>query len=284
MKLTTPKSDGFAMPAEFDRHHGTILVFPERPGSWRYGAKAAQQVFAEIAARLAQCEQVYMLVNERTRSIAETMLPQAVRLLDIPTDDAWARDIAPTMVRNAAGAVRGISWQFNAWGGDYDGLYPDYQQDDAAADAICTALGIYYYDARPFVLEGGAIHSDGEGTVLVTEPCLLSKGRNPEMTKAQITEQLREYLGAEKVIWLPYGIYNDETNEHIDNVCAFTAPGADGGRERSAVCDEPCGLRTALPYNRRQGQTFCHSQAADSQNTHLHYAGGFGRLRFLCRG
>lgn len=226
MKLTTPKSDGFAMPAEFDRHHGTILVFPERPGSWRYGAKAAQQVFAEIAARLAQCEQVYMLVNERTRSIAETMLPQAVRLLDIPTDDAWARDIAPTMVRNAAGAVRGISWQFNAWGGDYDGLYPDYQQDDAAADAICTALGIYYYDARPFVLEGGAIHSDGEGTVLVTESCLLSKGRNPEMTKAQITEQLREYLGAEKVIWLPYGIYNDETNEHIDNVCAFTAPGA----------------------------------------------------------
>jgi agmatine deiminase len=80
------------------------------------------------------------------------------------------------------------------------------------------------YDAAPFVLEGGSIHADGEGTVIVTESCLLSKGRNPSLTKEQIEEKLKIYLGAKKVIWLPRGIYNDETNEHVDNVCAFTSP------------------------------------------------------------
>ncbi len=233
--MKTPKTDGFRMPAEFEPHHGTILIFPERPGSWAYGAKDARRAFAEIAARLSQCEQVYMLVNARTAQAAREMLPESVKLLQIDTDDAWARDVAPTFVRNAAGELRGISWQFNAWGGDVDGLYPDYEKDDAAADAICRALQIPCYDARPFVLEGGAIHSDGEGTVLVTEACLLSGGRNPQMTKEQISAYLLEYLGAEKVIWIPYGIYNDETNEHIDNIAAFTAP----GEIVLAWCDDP---------------------------------------------
>jgi len=223
--MISPKTDGFSMPAEFSPHHGTILVFPERPGSWGTDPSAAQAAFSAIAARLSQCEQVYMLVNDRTAAIAQRLLPPAVRLLHIDTDDAWARDIAPTFVRNAAGSLRGISWAFNAWGGDFDGLYPDYEKDNAAADAICTALGVPCCHAAPFVLEGGAIHCDGEGTVLVTEACLLSKGRNPQMTKEQITETLCNYLGAEKVIWIPFGIYNDETNEHIDNICAFTAPG-----------------------------------------------------------
>ena len=81
------------------------------------------------------------------------------------------------------------------------------------------------YDARDFVLEGGSIHSDGEGTILTTEACLLSAGRNPQMSKAEIEQKLLEMLGAEKVIWLPSGIYQDETNEHVDNICAFTKPG-----------------------------------------------------------
>jgi agmatine deiminase len=80
------------------------------------------------------------------------------------------------------------------------------------------------YDANPFVLEGGSIHSDGEGTVIVTDSCLLSKGRNPDMSREQIEHKLKKYLGAKKIIWIPYGIYNDETNEHVDNVCAFTSP------------------------------------------------------------
>lgn len=242
--MTTPKTDGFHMPAEFEPHHGTVLIFPERPGSWAHGAKDARRAFTEIAARLSQCEQVYMLVNERTEQAARDMLPESVKLLQIDTDDAWARDVAPTFVRNAAGELRGISWQFNAWGGDFDGLYTDYEKDDAAADAICKALDVPCYDARPFVLEGGAIHSDGEGTVLVTEACLLSGGRNPQMTKEQITAYLLEYLGAEKVIWIPYGIYNDETNEHIDNIAAFTSP----GEVVLAWCDDPDDPQYAMSH------------------------------------
>lgn len=223
--MNTPKQDGFHMPAEFEPHRGTILIFPERAGSWGRDASAAQQAFAAIATRLSQCEQVYMLVSEKTAETARKLLPASVELLHIDTDDAWARDVAPTFVRNHAGEVRGISWQFNAWGGDFDGLYADYQKDDAAADEICRVLSLPCYNARPFVLEGGAIHCDGEGTVLVTESCLLSRGRNPKLDKEQITAYLLEYLGAEKVIWIPFGIYNDETNEHIDNIAAFTEPG-----------------------------------------------------------
>lgn len=81
------------------------------------------------------------------------------------------------------------------------------------------------YDAQHFVLEGGSIHSDGEGTVLVTEACLLSAGRNPRMSKEQIEEELKAYLGAKKILWIPRGIYQDETNEHVDNICAFVRPG-----------------------------------------------------------
>lgn len=223
--MTTPKHDGFSMPAEFSAHHGTIMIWPERPGSWGDDPSAARKAFGTIASHLAGHEQVYMLVNERTVQSAKQMLPDTVHLLMIDTDDSWARDVAPTFVRNQTGELRGIDWAFNAWGGAFDGLYTDYAKDDKAASAICGCLGVPCYDAHPFVLEGGAIHSDGEGTVLVTEACLLSGGRNPQMTKKQITHMLREYLGAEKVIWLPYGIYQDETNEHIDNVCAFVAPG-----------------------------------------------------------
>ncbi len=106
-----------------------------------------------------------------------------------------------------------------------DGLYADGTKDDRVAALFCNKAGYDMYDAHPFVLEGGAIHTDGEKTVIVTESCLLSKGRNPELSKSEIEQKLKDYLGAEKIIWIPYGIYNDETNEHVDNVCAFTSPG-----------------------------------------------------------
>lgn len=240
--MTTPRQDGFSMPAEFSPHAGTVMIFPERPGSWAYGAKDARAAFAQIAARLSRCENVWMLVNPRTAEAARQILPPAVKLVEIDTDDAWARDVAPTFVGNASGEVRGISWQFNAWGGDFDGLYTDYQKDDAAADSFCAALGVPCYDARPFVLEGGSIHTDGEGTLLVTEACLLSKGRNPGLTKEQIAAKLCEYLGGEKVIWLPHGIYNDETNEHIDNIAAFLEP----AHVVLAWCDDPADPQYAM--------------------------------------
>jgi agmatine deiminase len=117
--------------------------------------------------------------------------------------------------------VRGIDWQFNAWGGDYNGLYESWDKDNAFAVKFCEKEGFDYYSARHFVLEGGSIHSNGKGTILTTEECLLSKGRNPKMSKQEIENTLKEYLGGERVVWLPYGIEGDETDGHVDNICAF---------------------------------------------------------------
>ena len=221
MLHTTPKSDGFFMPAEFSIHHGTIMIFPERKGSWSDLPKA-QEIFCRIIREIAKSEIVYVLVSDAQRSRAQELLSgnPRIHLLTIPQNDAWARDTAPTFVINDKGELRGIDWQFNAWGGEFDGLYARWEEDNA----FCDAIAVDCYDAQHFVLEGGSIHSDGEGTILVTESCLLSEGRNPQMTKDEITATLKNYLGAEKVIWLPRGIYNDETNEHVDNVCAFVNP------------------------------------------------------------
>lgn len=217
----------FYMPAEFEKQQAAILIFPERPGSWGYGAAPAQAVFAQIINTIAMHEDVYVIVSEKTRAAAERLIAGSprVRFLDIPTDDAWARDTAPTFVRdNATGGIKGISWRFNAWGGGYDGLYAHWERDDALAEEFCRQAGFGCIDAGDFVLEGGSIHSDGKGTILTTEACLLSKGRNPRLSKAEIEQRLCGYLGGGKVIWLPRGIFNDETNEHVDNVCAFIRP------------------------------------------------------------
>ena len=220
---STPVKDGFFMPAEFEKHEGTIMAFPYRSGSWPYGAKAARKAFCEIILKIAECEKIYVAYEECTKEAAfEALLgKENVELIQIKTDDAWARDIGPTFVKNNEGVVRGINWRFNAWGGDFDGLYKDYENDDAFAKEFLNKTGYDYYDAGDFVLEGGSIHSIGVGTILVTETCLLSKGRNPKLSRHEIEEKLKEYLGAKRIIWLPKGIYNDETNEHVDKVCAF---------------------------------------------------------------
>ena len=247
MKLfSTPRQDGFHMPGEFEPHHGCLMIWPSRPGSWPFGAQAARRAFAAIAAAISESEDVYMLAAADCISSARTMLPPSVHIILMDSDDAWARDVGPTFVVNRLGDLRGIDWQFNAWGGNYDGLYPHWDRDDAVASSFCQALKLDVYDARPFVLEGGSIHSDGDGTVLVTEACLLSPGRNPDLDRDMIENLLREYLGAEKILWLPHGIWADETNEHVDNICAFVRPGevvlawtddeSDPQHEYSATC------------------------------------------------
>lgn len=224
VRHTKPKEDGYYMPAEFSEHEGTILIWPVRPGSWGRSPKKAQEAFLKIIRETAAGETVYLLADERHLEEARQAAGKYANILPIETDDAWARDIAPTFVTDGR-TLRGISWKFNAWGGATDGLYASWEKDDAAAGNICSELEYDCYDAGEFVLEGGSIHSDGEGTVLVTESCLLSPGRNPKLSKAEIENRLKDYLGAEKVLWLPRGIFQDETNEHVDNVCTFTAPG-----------------------------------------------------------
>lgn len=222
---STPKNDGFRMPGEFEPHDGCFMIWPERSDSWQFGGVAAKKAFVKVATAIQESEQVTMLVSDKEYDTARRMLPEDIRVVEMSTNDSWARDYAPTFVLNEKGEIRGIDWYFNAWGGLVDGLYFPWDKDNHVARKICDLEYRDVYNARDFVLEGGSIHVDGEGTAIVTEACLLSEGRNPHMTKEEIENKLKDYLNVEKVIWLKHGIYNDETNEHVDNICAFVKPG-----------------------------------------------------------
>lgn len=221
---TTPAQDGFYMPAEFAPHEGCLMIWPERADSWQYGAYAARKAFLRVIETISESESMTVLCSEGQYDNARAQLPDRVRLVVMETDDAWARDVGPTFVINGRGERRGIDWGFNAWGGDVDGLYPSWEKDNRVARKFCDLVSNDVYDKRDFICEGGSIHSDGEGTILATEACLLSRGRNPELSRAEIEQELKNYLGAQKIVWLPRGIYNDETNEHVDNVCAYVGP------------------------------------------------------------
>lgn len=220
-----PRQDGFFMPAEFSEHYGCILIFPERSDSWSYGGYAARKAFCEVCEAISQSEKVTVCASEKQYENARGMLSPRIRVVEMSNNDAWARDYAPTFVVDGKGGIRGINWSFNAWGGLYDGLYFPWDLDDKMARKICDLYDIDMYDESGFVLEGGSVHTDGEGTLITTEACLLSRGRNPDMTRIEIEEKLKKTLGVKKVIWLRNGIYGDETNEHVDNICAFVKPG-----------------------------------------------------------
>ena len=222
---TTPKHDGFRMPGEFEKHAGTYIIWPERPDNWRLGAKPAQEVFVKVAEVIGKYEPVTMVVSKAQYSNARGILPDYVRVVEMSNDDAWIRDCGATFVVNKKGIVRGVDWTFNSWGGLVDGLYFPWDQDDKIAMKMCELERVDRYRLDDFVLEGGSIHVDGEGTLMVTEECLLSKGRNPQMSKRKIEKILCEYLNCKKVLWIPSGIYNDETNGHVDNMCNFVKPG-----------------------------------------------------------
>lgn len=220
-----PKEDGFFMPGEYERHQGCIMIFPERPDSWQYGGYAARKAFAEVAQAIAESEKVTVCASGAQYDNARALLPENIRVVEMSSNDAWARDYCPVFVKNGEGVVRGVDFGFNAWGGLHDGLYFPWDKDNQMARKLCDLLEKDVYDRRDFILEGGSVHVDGEGTCMVTESCLLSRGRNPQLSKEQIEALLKRCLGVSVVLWLPCGIYNDETNEHVDNICAFTAPG-----------------------------------------------------------
>lgn len=221
---STPAADGFRMPGEFEPHDGCWMAWPERPDNWRDGAGPAQAAFAAVAGEIAAAEPVTVATSTQQLQRARELLPEGVRVVELASDDAWMRDIGPTFVVDGKGGRRGVDWEFNAWGGKEGGLYPSWDRDDAAAAGVLEIEGAGRYRA-PLVLEGGSVHVDGEGTVLTTEECLLNHNRNPELSRKQIEAHLRNYLGAEKVIWLGAGVYEDETDGHIDNLACFARPG-----------------------------------------------------------
>jgi agmatine deiminase len=212
------------MPAEWEPHAGCWMAWPERPDNWRAEAGPAQEAFAAVASAIAASEPVTVAASDRQFEHARALLPDPVRVVEVSTDDAWMRDIGPSFVVDGAGRRRGVDWRFNAWGGHDGGLYSPWDRDDRVAAKVLETEGDGRYRA-PIVLEGGAIHVDGEGTVLTTEECLLNRNRNPELDRAGIEAALHAYLGTRKVVWLGAGVYEDETDGHVDNLAAFARPG-----------------------------------------------------------
>jgi agmatine deiminase len=212
------------MPAEFERHSGCWMLWPERPDTWREGAKPAQAAFVAIATAIACGEPVTVGVSAAQYQNARARLPREVRTVEISSNDAWIRDSGPTFLVDAKGRRRGVDWTFNAWGGLAGGLYFPWDRDDEVAQKVLQLEGADRYRTG-FVLEGGAIHVDGQGTCLTTEECLLNPNRNPDLSRADVEETLRRYLGVSTVIWLGAGVYLDETGGHIDELACFTSPG-----------------------------------------------------------
>jgi agmatine deiminase len=212
------------MPAEFERHAGCWMLWPERTDNWRAGAKPAQETFARIASAISMGEPVTVGVSAAQFENARARLSERVRVVEMSSNDAWMRDCGPTFVVDARGRRRGVDWRFNAWGGLAGGLYFPWDRDDEVARKVLEIEGADRYPA-PFVLEGGAIHVDGQGTCLTTEECLLNPNRNLGSSRADVEEMLRRYLGVTTIIWLGRGVYLDETGGHIDELACFTSPG-----------------------------------------------------------
>lgn len=225
-KLTIPSDDGYSMPFEGEEHEATVVQMPFRRDTWREKAVPAQMAFKEVISAIAKFEKVIVLIHpsiyKRCSSIFADM--ENVETMPMKYNDSWARDNMPIFLKNGE-QLRTVDFRFNAWGGEVDGLYSDWADDDKLGSIISKKLKLPCYRLDDFVLEGGSIAVDGDGTLITTEACLLSKGRNPTLSKVEIEERLKEYFGVKKVIWVPHGIYEDETNEHVDNMVAFIKPG-----------------------------------------------------------
>ena len=216
----TPREAGFAMPAEWAPHAGCWMIWPERPDNWRLGAKPAQKAFVQVATAISRFEPVTMLVSHRQYENARASLPAEVRVVEMSSNDAWARDIACTFLLGKNGELAGVDWPFKSWGG----LYFPWDKDDAIAGKMLEMERAKRFRA-PLVIEGGALHVDGEGTVLVVEQCVLNENRNPDVRRQDMERMLKDYLGTSHVIWLEDGVPHDETDGHVDNLACFVKPG-----------------------------------------------------------
>ena len=220
---STPKKDGFYFPAEFAHHKACWLMYPERTDIYPFEAKHVQEKYIELTTKISLYEQVCLCVSEKEYSNVKRIFPSNIKIIEIPSDGNWLRDTGPTFLLNNNGDIRGIDWEFNAWGGFNGGCYSPWNKDNEVARKILDLEGIDFYKCNLF-LEGGAILSDGEGTLLTTEETLLNPNRNPKYNKSEIEAILKEYLNVEKVIWIKRGIYRDEAGGHIDGICCFMKP------------------------------------------------------------
>lgn len=217
-------------PAEWEPHSRTLISWPVADALvWPENLDDVRAGYAAVVRAVGEFEPVLLLVNSGDLPLARDLCGSGVEYVEIPHDDAWLRDNGPTFVREPSGALRGVSWRFNAWGGKWP-----HQRDAQAAAAICEYLRIPCQGAD-IVLEGGSIHGDGQGTVLTTAQCLLHPTRNPGLQGEDLETALARHIGARRVIWLPDGLEGDHTDGHVDNVACFAAPGV----VLMQTCDDP---------------------------------------------
>ena len=219
--MATPREAGFFMPPEWAPHAGCWMAWPCRAENWD-DIEQARATYVAVARVIARFEPLTMTANgadlrQARRALADE---RGVEVVEVPSDDSWARDTAPTFLIDRRGGLGGVDWRFNAYGGIYD----DFARSANMARRILDLLGARRF-AAPLVLEGGAVHTDGEGAILTTTEVVLDPRRNPGLEKPEAERILCDYLGGETVIWLSRALDHDNTGGHVDNLACFTAPG-----------------------------------------------------------
>lgn len=217
--VRAPICDGLAMPAEWAPHERCWMAWPCLADIWPEPERT-EEIFAQVAQAIARFEPVTMLANPEQVEHAKALCGSGVEVRPFALDDSWTRDTGPTFVQDAQGRVAGVDWVFTGWAH----TYTERPIDETVAQRMLEMLDMRRY-AAPFILEGGSIHVDGEGSLLVTEQCLFDPKRNAIFTREEYEELFAAYLGVKKTIWLGDGLEDDDTHGHVDIVSCFARPG-----------------------------------------------------------
>jgi agmatine deiminase len=219
--VTTPRDEGFSMPAEWAPHAATWVAWPSHPDLWQAHLAPVRAAFARMVSAIAEGEIAEVLVpDDAQEALAREALPEHnVRIRRVPFGDIWLRDTAPFFLTGAGGACATVRFAFNGWGGKYV-----LDHDDRVAERVAAIAGQRAF-VNAFVLEGGAVDVDGEGTALTTRQCMLNPNRNGTVHEGEVESVLRGSLGVDKVLWLGSGLVNDHTDGHVDTVVRFVRPG-----------------------------------------------------------
>ncbi len=220
---STPASLGYRMPAEWEPHAATWLSWPRREGiSFPEAYDRVMPTFRAMVAALVESEPVCINVangahEAEARAVLEGVAPECITYYEIPTNEPWCRDHGPIfLTRTEEPRLAVVDWNYNAWGGKY----PPFDLDEVVPTRVAQSLGLPVYDGG-MILEGGSIDVNGRGACLTTESCLLNPNRNPGMTRAQIEQRMRDFLGVRDIFWLARGTEGDDTDGHIDNLARF---------------------------------------------------------------
>ena len=226
--MKTPKEKNYYMPAEWYPHKCCWMQWPyENPNHDGYGAipswshfdfEKGRLAWANVAKSIAEFEKVKMIVHPDNKKNAKNLLDDKIEIIEFKIDDCWARDSGAIFLLDNNNKLGGVDWEFNGWG-----KFKPFDSDNKVAKFMIQNSSATYFKNN-MILEGGSIHVDGEGTLLTTEQCLLNKNRNPQLSKAEIENNLKEYLNINKIIWLKNGT-DEGTDGHVDNIACFVKAG-----------------------------------------------------------